>query len=142
MAETDVAPEQNPSPAPDPSFRLGAIGQIAVTALDLERAIAFYRDVLGLPFLFRVPALAFFDCQGLRLMLSVPERPELDHPSSILYFNVPDIGVAHASLTARDVSFQDAPHLIARLSDVDVWMAFCTDSEGNTLGLMSEVPHG
>lgn len=121
------------------TFGLSYIGQIAVTVHDLERAVAFYRDALGVPFQFRAPQLAFLDCAGVRLMLSVPEKPEHDHPSSILYFNVADLKGAYATLQSRGVSFIDAPHLIARMPDHELWMAFFQDSEGNTLALMSEV---
>ncbi len=121
------------------TFGLSYIGQIAVTVHDLERAVAFYRDALGVTFQFRAPQLAFFDCAGVRLMLSVPEKPEHDHPSSILYFNVADLKGAYATLQSRGVSFIDAPHLIARMPDHELWMTFFQDSEGNTLALMSEV---
>jgi methylmalonyl-CoA/ethylmalonyl-CoA epimerase len=119
---------------------LGPIGQIALPVRDPERATAFYRDTLRLPFLFAVPPLAFFDCGGVRLMLSVPETPELAPPGSVIYFRVPDIAAAHADLSARGVAFRDAPHLIARLSDHELWMAFFDDTEGNLLALMGELP--
>ena len=118
---------------------LSAIGQIAVNVRDLDRAVAFYRDALGLPFLFQAPALAFFDCAGVRLMLGLPEQAAHDHPSSILYFTVPDLRLAYDTLAARGVAFIDEPHLIARMPDHELWMAFFTDTEGNTHGLMSEV---
>lgn len=119
---------------------LGPIGQIAMNAHDLPRAVAFYRDQLRLPLLFEAPPkMAFFACGDVRLMLSLPESPTYDHPGSILYFRVPDIEAAHASLSARGVAFAGAPHLVARLPDHELWMAFFTDSEGNTLALMSEV---
>ena len=124
------------------AFGLSRIGQIAITAQDLDRAVAFYRDTLGMPCLFRVPNLAFFDCRGIRLMLSRPERPEVDHPASIIYYKVDDLQAAYAALKERGVSFVDEPHLIAKLTDHDLWMAFFHDSEGNTLALMSEVRHG
>jgi len=118
---------------------LSRIGQVSMRAQDLDRAIAFYRDTLGLPFLFKAPPqLAFFDCGGVRLMLDVPESPALDHPGSILYFAVEDIQQAHALLVARGTTFRRDPHLVARLPDREVWMAFFDDSEGNTLALMSE----
>ena len=125
--------------AADGSFGLARIGQIGVTVHDLDRAVAFYRDRLGMRFLFQVPNLAFFDCDGVRLMLGLPERPEHDHPGSILYFAVGDLSAAHATLTARGVAFLDEPHLIARMPDHELWMAFFTDTEGNSLALMSEV---
>ena len=119
--------------------QLSTIGQIAMTAKDLPRAVEFYRDRLGLRFLFQAPpALAFFDCGGVRLMLSRPEKPEFDHPGSVLYFKVDDIDGAHADLKARGVEFVDPPHLIAKLPDHELWMAFFNDSEGNTLALMHE----
>jgi methylmalonyl-CoA/ethylmalonyl-CoA epimerase len=118
---------------------ISQIGQIAITAHDLDRAVAFYRDILGLPFLFRVPNLAFFDCGGVRLMVSPPERPELDHPGSVIYYKVDDLPNAYATLSERGAAFLDEPHLIAKMPDHELWMAFLKDSEGNTLGLMSEV---
>jgi methylmalonyl-CoA/ethylmalonyl-CoA epimerase len=121
------------------SFGLSRIGQIGIGVKDLARAVAFYRDTLGMTFLFQVPNLAFFDCGGVRLMLSPPERPDLDHPASILYYMVDDLNRAHATLRDRGAEFVDEPHLIARMSDHDLWMVFLKDSEGNTLGLMSEV---
>ena len=119
---------------------ISRIGQIAINAHDVERAAAFYQDTLGLKLLFRAgPGLAFFDCGGVRLMLTKPEKPEFDHPSSILYFAVPDIQAAYAAMKEKAVKFEDEPHMIARMPDHDLWMAFFRDSEGNLLGLMSEV---
>ena len=120
-------------------FGLDRIGQIAVNVKDLDRATAFYRDVLGMRPLFQIPKLAFFDCGGIRLMLSLPEKPELDHPGSILYYKVDDIKAAHAALRGREVRFEGEPHVVAQLPAHDLWMAFCRDSEGNLLALMSEV---
>ena len=118
---------------------LSKIGQIAMNAHDLDRAIGFYRDVLGLRFLFRAPpALAFFDCDGIRLLLDVPEDKEFAHPGSIVYFTVDDIDQMHESLKARGVAFRKPPHLSAKLPDREVWMAFFDDTEGNTLALMAE----
>ncbi len=118
------------------------IGQIAVNAKDVDRAAAFYRDKLGLKLLFKAPpGLAFFDCGGVRLMLSPAEKPEFDHPSSVLYFAVPDIQTAYGKLKDSDVHFEDEPHLIARMPSHDLWMTFFRDSEGNLLALMSEVAH-
>jgi methylmalonyl-CoA/ethylmalonyl-CoA epimerase len=108
---------------------------------ELERAVAFYRDILGMRLLFQVPRLAFFDCGGVRLMLSVPERPEFDHPSSIIYYKVDDLEHAYNTLSARGVHFEDRPHVIANMESYDLWMAFFRDSENNYLGIMSEVSH-
>jgi methylmalonyl-CoA/ethylmalonyl-CoA epimerase len=119
---------------------ISRLGQIAVNAHDVERATAFYQDILGLKLLFRAgPGLAFFDCGGVRLMLTRPEKPEFDHPSSVLYFAVPDIQAAHTSMKEKGVHFEDEPHLIAKMPDHDLWMVFFRDSEGNLMGLMSEV---
>ena len=120
-------------------FGLSQIGQIAINVHDTGRAVAFYRDQLGIKLLFTAGQLAFFDCGGIRLMLSPPEKTEFDHPSSVLYFKVPDIQQAHATLSQRGVKFEDAPHLIARMPDHELWMTFFRDSENNLLGLMSEV---
>ncbi|HEX7122984.1 MAG TPA: VOC family protein, partial [Gemmatimonadaceae bacterium] len=118
----------------------GPLGQISMNARDVARATAFYRDQLGLRHLFDAPpAMAFFDCGGVRLMLSRPESPAYDHPGSVLYFRVGDIHQAHATLSERGVAFHDAPHLVAKLPDHELWMTFFADSEGNTLALMSEV---
>jgi methylmalonyl-CoA/ethylmalonyl-CoA epimerase len=119
---------------------ISRLGQIAINAHDVERASSFYQDVLGLKLLFKAPpGLAFFDCGGVRLMLSRPEKPEHDHPSSILYFAVPDIQAAHAKMKQGGVHFEDEPHLLARMPDHDLWMTFFRDSENNLMGLMSEV---
>ena len=121
-------------------IRLTRIGQIAINAHDLERAVAFYRDSLGMTLLFQAPPkMAFFDCGGIRLMLGVPEEAEFDHPSSILYFKVDDIQGTYETFRERGVEFRGEPHLIARMPDHELWMAFFRDSEGNTLALMSEV---
>ena len=120
---------------------IAKLGQIAINVHDPERATAFYRDVLGLPLLFSAGKLSFFDCGGVRLMLSPAEKPELDHPSSILYFSVPDIAAAHGRLRDRGARMQGDPHLIAKMPDHDLWMTFFYDSEDNLLGLMSEVRH-
>ncbi len=117
---------------------LNRIGQIAVNVRDLERAVAFYRDTLSVRYLFQVPGLAFFDCDGIRLMLSHPEAPEFDHPSSVLYFVVADIEGAYAQLKERGASFRDLPHRVAEMPDHELWMAFFHDGEGNTHALMCE----
>ncbi len=120
-------------------FGLDRIGQISVNVKDLNRAVEFYRDVLGMRPLFQVPKLAFFDCGGIRLMLSPPETPEFDHAASVIYYKVDDIQAAHAALRGCGVPFDGEPHLIARMPDHELWMAFCRDPEGNVLALMSEV---
>lgn len=123
-------------PAADPGVR--RIAQVALSVEDLDRSIAFYRDVLGLRFLFQAPpGLAFFDCGGTRLMLAKPEPGE--RPStSVFYYEVGDIEAAAAALAARGAVFEQAPHVIARLGSKDLWMGFLKDSEGNLLGITEE----
>jgi len=120
---------------------LRGIGQISVTAHDINRAIRFYRDILGLNFLFEASGMAFFECGGIRLMLSVPESSEFNHPSSILYFQVDDVEETHGLFSQRGVQFRTGPHCVARLLDREIWMAFFPDSEGNMLALMTEKMH-
>ena len=116
------------------------IGQIGVRINDLERAVAFYRDVLGLRLLFQAPpGLAFFSCGSVRLMLSGAEAPEHDHPGSVIYYVVDDLAASWSAVTGRGAEAVSEPHLIAKMPDHDLWMAFVNDSEGNLLGLMSEV---
>ncbi len=120
---------------------LNQIGQISVNVKDLDRAIAFYRDILGMTFLFQAPPnMAFFDCGGIRLLLGVADRPELDHPSSIIYYKVDDIERVYEIFKARGVEFVVKPHLVAPMPTYDLWLADFKDSEGNFVALMSEVP--
>lgn len=122
------------------SLNLSQIGQISIIVHDLDRAVAFYRDTLGMKFLFQVPPkMAFFDCGGVRLYLGLPEEEAFDHPGSILYYKVDDINAAWAALRDRGAELLREPHLLARMPDHELWMAFFKDSEGNTLALMSEV---
>jgi methylmalonyl-CoA/ethylmalonyl-CoA epimerase len=119
--------------------KLSTIGQVAMPVKDLDRAVAFYRDRLGLEFLFQAPpALAFFKCGAVRLLVEVPSDKEFQRPGSVLYFVVDDIDRAFADLQERGVTFRGAPHLIARMPDHELWMAFFDDGEGNTLALMHE----
>lgn len=116
------------------------IGQISIIVQDVDRATAFYRDVLGLSLLFNVPGMSFFDCGGVRLMLGRASSPELDHPSSILYFRVPDIQAGYQRLVAYSVEIVAPPRLIAPMPTYDLWMTGFKDTEGNIHQLMSEVP--
>jgi len=120
---------------------LNQIGQIFVNVKDLDRAIAFYRDMLGMTFLFQAPPnMAFFDCGGIRLMLGVADRPDLQHPASVIYYKVEDIERVYETFNARGVEFIVKPHLVAPMPTYDLWLADFKDSEGNILALMSEVP--
>lgn len=120
------------------SAQITSIGQIAVTVQDVARAVAFYRDVVGLRYLFEAGGMAFFDCGGTRLMFTRPETPGATH-SSIIYYKTDDIQAAAAGMQAQGAQFEAPPHMIAKMPDHDLWMAFLRDSEGNLLALMSEV---
>jgi predicted enzyme related to lactoylglutathione lyase len=120
---------------------LSQIAQIFVNVKDLDRAIAFYRDMLGMRFLFTAPpGMAFFDCGGIRIMLGRADRPEIDHPASIIYYKVDDIEKVYEIFNGRGVEFMVKPHLVAPMPTYDLWLADFKDSEGNILALMSEVP--
>lgn len=120
-------------------FGLAQIGQIAIIAHDTPKMTEFYRDKLGMKFLFNAGHMAFLMCGDVRIMLSPAEKPEFDHQASVLYFKVPNIQAAHQALAGRGVKFEDQPHLIAKLPDHDLWMCFFRDPENNIFGLMSEV---
>jgi methylmalonyl-CoA/ethylmalonyl-CoA epimerase len=128
-------------PAAATGVGITRLGQIAINVKSVDRAAAFYQDILGLKLLFKAPpGLAFFECGGVRLMLDHAEKAEFDHPSSILYFAVPDIQSAHGKLKDSGVRFEDEPHIIAKMPAHDLWMTFFRDSEENLMALMSEVP--
>ena len=129
MSHPDVAPA---------IVNLEKIPQIAITVDDLARARNFYQNTLGLKFLFDAGQLAFFQCGDVRLMLSTPEKSE-PRGGTILYYKVDDIRAAHTALKSRGAEFFQEPHLIARMPDHDLWMAFLKDTEGNTIGIMCEM---
>ncbi len=114
------------------------VAQVAITAREMERAVAFYRDLMGLPLLFQVPGAAFFDCGGVRLMLAVPEGADHDHPASIVYYRVADLDAGFTALREGGATVEKVPHLIGRMGDREIWMAFLRDSEDNVLALTSE----
>lgn len=124
----------------DTSFGLSVIGQISVTVQDLDRAVAFYRDKLGMQFLFRVPGMAFFNCSGVRLLLGLSEDGSTDVHASVIYYKVEDLEGTCAELRSRDVTFDSGPHKIADMPDHELWMAFFRDSETNLMALMAEKP--
>jgi methylmalonyl-CoA/ethylmalonyl-CoA epimerase len=119
--------------------KISQIGQVAIPVQDLDRAVAFYRDRLGIPFLFQFPGLAFFQCGEVRLMLSPPEGPNTPTKASVLYYKVDNLTNTYQALMEQGVKGVDAPHLIAKMPDHDLWMAFIEDTEGNILAFMSEV---
>ena len=116
-------------------LRLGKIQQIGLVQHDVPRAVPFYRDGLGLPLLFEVSGMAFFDAGGVRLMLTAPSSAEFDHANSVLYFDVADVQATYESLSARGVKFDDEPHLVGRTGTHEVWMAFCRDPEKNPIAI-------
>jgi predicted enzyme related to lactoylglutathione lyase len=124
---------------PAERFGLSQIGQIHVSVKDVDRAAAFYKDTLGLKFLFKFPGMAFFDAGGVRLFLSKPETPEFDRTSTI-YYRVTDIGAAHSELQKRGVKFTEKPHIVHQDARHELWLAGFKDTEDNVVCLMSEVP--
>lgn len=114
---------------------LQQIGQIAIRVRELPRAVRYYREVLGLSYLFEAPGLAFFQCGTVQLMLSGAETPEFDHAASVLYFDVAEIQVAYRELVQRGVRFRDEPHVVHRAGAQELWMAFFDDSEGNVFAI-------
>lgn len=115
------------------------IGQIGVTVKNLVDAIHFYKEKLGLTLLFQTDNMAFLDCNGLRILLSLPESEEFDHQSSTIYFQVENITAAYEKLKKNEVEVVSEPHLVAKLDSTETWMAFFRDTEGNTHALMSEI---
>ena len=125
--------------ANNPTFALNDIGQIGLTVSDLEKAIAFYRDALGIQHLFNAPpGMAFFALGNVRLMLSRPEKPDSDRFGCALYFKVADIQSAREALAARGVTFEVEQHRLATMPDHELWMAFFRDPDRNLLALMCE----
>ena len=123
----------------DAPFGLATIGQVMIPVSDVGRAASFYRDQLGMRFLFDFPHMAFFDADGVRLYLAEPEDAAFQGRAT-LYFRVPDLDAAVAALEARGVAFTIRPHLVHRDAANELWMAFTTDPDGNNIGVMSEVP--
>jgi predicted enzyme related to lactoylglutathione lyase len=115
------------------------LAQVTNVVHDIDRAVRFHRDTLGLPLLFQAPpSLAFFQCGAVRLMLSPPENAEQDHPGSVLYFRVTDIEAVHRTLVQRGVVFAGAPHRVHQTADHELWMAFFHDPDHNPMALMEE----
>jgi catechol 2,3-dioxygenase-like lactoylglutathione lyase family enzyme len=118
------------------------IGQVAVPVLKIESAIHFYKELLGLPLLFNTDTMAFLDCNGVRLLLSLPEKEQFAHSSSVLYFQVEDIRNSYETYLEKGVVFIDEPHLVARVGQIETWMTFFKDPFNNVHALMSEVEAG
>ncbi|MGG2014806.1 VOC family protein [Bacillus sp. S10(2024)] len=115
------------------------IGQIGVPVKDLDRAIHFYKDKLGLSLLFNTDSMAFFECNALRLFLSLPEKEKFAQSSSVIYFQVENIKETYEDLLSKEIIFIDEPHIVAKMGQLETWMTFFKDTEGNTHALMSEV---
>lgn len=116
---------------------VGPVGQIHISVTDLDRAVAFYRDVLGIPMLFRVPGqpMAFFQAGDVRLYLGTPESPEFAS-KCVLYFRVDDLDAEYQRLGAAGATFLDEPHVVHRDDNGEMWMVFLTDPDGHQIGLM------
>jgi catechol 2,3-dioxygenase-like lactoylglutathione lyase family enzyme len=118
---------------------LSRIGQIAITVSDVEKALAFYRDILGLKFLFSAgPNLAFLQVADVRIMLSTPQGSGAVGANSILYFHVADVESAHQALVLLGATNERAPQLAAKMPDHELWLGFLRDPDGNLVGLMEE----
>jgi methylmalonyl-CoA/ethylmalonyl-CoA epimerase len=118
--------------------QLNDIGQIALTVKDLTRAKDFYQNTLGMKFLFDAGAMAFFQCGAIRLMIGLSDEA-IPGGGTLLYFSVSDLQKVHGVLVGKGVVFVQPPHLVARMPDHELWLAFLNDSEGNRLALISEV---
>ncbi|AUD21348.1 hypothetical protein BC30090_p1081 (plasmid) [Bacillus cereus] len=115
------------------------VGQIGVPVKDLDKAITFYKEKLGLSLLFNTDNIAFFECNGLRLFLSLPEKEEFAQSSSVIYFQVEKIKETYEDLLSKEIVFIDEPHIVAKMGQTETWMTFFKDTEGNTHALMSEI---
>jgi catechol 2,3-dioxygenase-like lactoylglutathione lyase family enzyme len=124
-----------------PHAGVTAVAQVAISVTDVPRAIAFYRDVLGLPLLFDVPEqkLAFLQAGGVRLYLDANEM-EGYHSSPLVYWTVADLDVAEAAVAAAGIEIESPPHVVHRTDAMELWMFLVRDPDGNAVGLMQEKP--
>jgi methylmalonyl-CoA/ethylmalonyl-CoA epimerase len=122
------------------AVQFDTIGQIAITVGDLARSKDFYKNVLGMKFLFDAGNMAFFQCGDIRFMIGTAEEPR-PRGGTILYFKVQNIQEIYGLLKVQGVVFHQAPHFVAKMPGHDLWMAFLKDPDENILGMMSEVPH-
>jgi predicted enzyme related to lactoylglutathione lyase len=129
---------QQKTVASGPAPQITGILQIAIPVRDISRATAFYRDALGLKFLFAAPNMAFFDCGGVRLYLDANDVSQSAGPNQFIYFRTPDILAQPSALKAKNVEIHQEPHVIAKMPGSEVWLMWIRDSEGNLLALMEE----
>ena len=119
------------------------VAQLLIPVEDFDQGVAFYRDVLGLPFLFSAPPqMAFFNCGGVRLLVGVLPPGQRAQRGSTIYFQVADISTAFAALEAKGVRFMAAPHVVHRTPQSELWLAEFRDPDGNQFALLSEVAPG
>ena len=117
------------------------VGQIAIAVDDVGRSVEFYRDELGLQLLFEAPpGLAFFDCNGVRLMLTTQNGEAADHTTSVIYYKVDDIGACMQSLADKGVAIVRDAQMTAKMQDHELWIGFIRDPDQNLIGVMAEVP--
>lgn len=120
-------------------MEIEGVGQIAIAITDLDKAVYFYEKILKLPLLFRAPpGLAFFDCGGVRLMLTTLQGPEKDHRTSVIYYRTRDIEEVFEELKSLLVDIERAPQKAAKMEDHELWIGFIRDPDGNLVGLMEE----
>ena len=121
-------------------LHINSIGQIHISVNDVPRAVAFYRDTIGMTLLFEIPGqpMAFFDCGGVRLYIGTPEKPEF-RSNPMIYYRVDSIRDAYDTLRARGVEFSGEPHMVHKTEESELWMAGFNDPDGNNLVLMSDV---
>jgi methylmalonyl-CoA/ethylmalonyl-CoA epimerase len=126
---------------PEKSLADATVGQLLIPVNDFDQGIAFYRDILGIPFLFSAPPqMAFFRCGSVRLLVGVMPPGQKAQRGSAIYFQVPDIRAVHATLAGKGVRFSAVPHVVHRTATSELWLAEFTDPDGNQLALMSEAP--
>ncbi len=123
------------------SLGIEKIGQIAIAITDLEKSVVFYKDILNLELLFKVPPnLAFFNCGGTRLMMTSLQGEEKDHNTSVIYYKISDIQQATELLENRGVEFERKPQLAAKMEEHELWIGFLRDPDQNRIGIMAELP--
>ena len=120
---------------------INGIGQIAIAITDIKKAVDFYKNILGLKLLFESPpGLAFFDCGGIRLMLTTLQGQERDHKTSVIYYKVDDIKNTTKRLKSKGIVFIQEPQFVAKIENYELWIGFIRDQDENLIGIMAEIP--